>query len=331
MKRVVAACLLALLAFAAAGAADGSVVPSAAVSTTATRTALTPDFNPTVAYKPVTFTAVVTSTDPTAPTPPTGSVQFQLNRVNQAGGLVAIDENGVATWTTSTLRVGAYSVTARYAGDANFSASTSPPLLQTVKPQLATRTAVVSSAAPAVWRQLITFSATVTPENLSLGAATGSVEWRIDGVSVGSASLDGTGVATLTTAALGRGTHTVVATFVITGTMAGSTSPPLSQRVNRAATVTVVTLTSPVTPKALKTYHATLSAVAPGRGIPNAGTVRFRIDGVDRGTPRPVINGVATWTTARVLSPGKHRIVAIYTGATNFLGSRSAAVTQQVK
>ena len=330
MKRVLAVCTIATLTFASGTAAVAAVSPSEAAATTTSRTSLTPDFNPAVQFHPVTFTAVVTSTDSSVTATPTGNVQFRVNHRDQADGLVAIDASGVASWTTSSLLVGAYSLTAVYAGDANFGSSTSAPVLQTIKAQLATATAITSSARPAVKGQSVTFTATVTPENQSLGVPTGSVAWRIDGVSVGTAMLDAGGVATFTTARLAPGAHAVVATYGGAVSLAAS-SRTLSLWVKRAATRTVVTLNSPVGRRATKTYRATVSARSPGAGVPNGGTVQFRIDGVKHGGLRHVRDGVATWKTTRVLSSGKHRIVAIYRGSRSYFGSRSATVIQKVR
>ncbi len=278
----------------------------------------------------MTFTAVVAPTNPAVGATPTGNVQFKIDGANPTGGLVAVDVNGIATFTTSAMTVGAHTVTAVYAGDVNFIGSTSAALSQTVKTRLATTTAVTSSVNPSVWRQSVTFTATVTPENLSLGTATGTVQWRIDGANVTTSTLVA-GKATYTTATLARGTHTVVASYLVSTSLAASTSPTLTQTVNRAATMTVVTLQSPIGSTATKTYTATVSAVAPGGGIPNGGTVQFRIDGVNRGGARPVANGVATWTTTLVLSVGNHTVIAIYSPGTSYLGSTSAPVTQRVQ
>jgi Bacterial Ig-like domain (group 3) len=47
-------------------------------------------------------------------------------------GTGVVNASGVATFSTSSLAVGAHSITAYYAGDGNFSASTSAAITQTV-------------------------------------------------------------------------------------------------------------------------------------------------------------------------------------------------------
>jgi sugar lactone lactonase YvrE len=89
--------------------------------------------NPTSAYpgQSVTLTALIT---PGAPGIPTGSVFFfngttQINTT--AATVIPVTINGVsygqATYTTTTLAAGQYSITAQYSGDSNYGGSTSSP------------------------------------------------------------------------------------------------------------------------------------------------------------------------------------------------------------
>ena len=91
----------------------------------ATQTALASSQNPSVAGQPVTFTATVSSAGAT----PTGTVTF--NDGGTAIGTATLTA-GIATFSTSALTAGVHTITARYAGNAGFTASTSPALLQTV-------------------------------------------------------------------------------------------------------------------------------------------------------------------------------------------------------
>lgn len=84
-----------------------------------TTTALTSSVNPSVSGQSVTFTATVTS----AQGVPTGTVQFKDGGAN-LGSPVALNQNGVATLSTSSLAVGTHTITAEYGGGGNFLAST---------------------------------------------------------------------------------------------------------------------------------------------------------------------------------------------------------------
>jgi uncharacterized repeat protein (TIGR01451 family)/CSLREA domain-containing protein len=94
-----------------------------------TTTTVTSSQNPSTYGQPVTFTATVTAVAPGGGTP-TGTVTFYDGTTVLA--TVALTGSGQATFTTSSLFIGTHSITATYNGDANFNASTSPPLIQTV-------------------------------------------------------------------------------------------------------------------------------------------------------------------------------------------------------
>src|SRR5262249_6063519 len=108
----------------------GSSSPAVAqtVNQNATSTALTSSSNPSNFGQAVTFTATVTQSVGTIK--PAGTVNF-LEGATLLGSS-ALNANGIATFTTSSLSVGAHSITAQYAGNSNFIGSTSPALTQTV-------------------------------------------------------------------------------------------------------------------------------------------------------------------------------------------------------
>lgn len=82
----------------------------------ATTTTVTSSANPADLTQSVTFTATVTSTGI-----PTGFVQFKIDGTN-FGSLIALS-GGVATISTAALTAGAYSISADYSGDSNFTPS----------------------------------------------------------------------------------------------------------------------------------------------------------------------------------------------------------------
>ena len=76
----------------------------------------------------VTFTAVVTSS---IGAPPDGeTISFKKGTTVLGTGTLS---GGLATFTTSALKVGTTSVTAVYGGDSNFAGSTSKPVKQVVE------------------------------------------------------------------------------------------------------------------------------------------------------------------------------------------------------
>jgi sugar lactone lactonase YvrE len=106
---------------------DTSTVTATAASLVTTSTTLNASPNPAFDGQSATLTATVTP----APTgSPAGTVSFYGGTTLLGTG--TLNASGVATFTTSSLVVGADSITAVYAGDAGFTASTSSALSLTV-------------------------------------------------------------------------------------------------------------------------------------------------------------------------------------------------------
>jgi hypothetical protein len=145
---------------------------------------------------------------------------------------------GAATLTTAALAVGSHSFTAAYAGDGNFTASTSAALAQTVQ-QAGSTTVVSSSANPSAPGKAVTFTATVAAAAPGSGTPTGTVTFKDGSTTLGTATLSG-GAATLTTSALAAGSHPITATYSGDANFAPSTSATLTQVVSVAPSATFV-------------------------------------------------------------------------------------------
>src|SRR5437764_1956407 len=180
--------------------------------------------------------------------------------------------DGVATFTTTSLGLGVHFITAAYAGSTNFSASTSAALTQTIS-QANSPTILLTALTPGGSGQSVTFTATVSPVAPGAGTPTGSVTFRDGSNALGTATLNASGMATFTTAALSAGAHTITAVYAGDTSFSTSTSAALTQTVTKANTT--VTLASSLNPSLFGqavTLTATVAAVAPGAGIPT-GTV----------------------------------------------------------
>lgn len=141
-----------------------SLYGTALVSPVGTATALTVSPNPASVGQSVTFTATVTPASGTAV--PTGSVAF-MNGTTQLG-TGTLDTSGKASYSASNLAAGTYSVTAVYAGDTNFSGSTSSAVSLTVNSATnpADFTFGASASSLTVTKgQSGTLTMTVTPQN----------------------------------------------------------------------------------------------------------------------------------------------------------------------
>jgi hypothetical protein len=292
----------------------------------ATATGLTSNVNPSVVGQSVTFTATVTPVAPGTGTP-TGNVIFKNGTTVLA--TTALDASGQAAFSTSALGVGTHPITAEYTGDADFTGSTSPILVQVVQ-KVGTTTGLTSSLNPSTVGQSVTFTATVAVVAPGTGTPTGSVIFRNGALTLATVPVGTGGQAALTTSALAIGTHPITAEYTGDAAFTGSTSPVVNQIVQPTATTTG--LTSSVNPSVVGqpvTFTATVSAVAPGTGTP-AGTVTFRDGAITLVTVALNAAGQAQLSTS-ALTVGTHPITAQYNGSATFSGSTSPVLNQVVQ
>jgi predicted small lipoprotein YifL len=225
--------------------------------------------------------------------------------------------NGAAAFTISNV-VGVHSLLATYAAQGSFLGSVKSGTL-TVN-QATTTTSIGSSVNPSTFGNSVTFTATVTP-----ATATGTMTFRDGATVLGTGTLS-SGVATYSTSTLSVATHSITATYSGDTNFVTSTSPVLSQTVNRAATITTLVSSAggPVTPGTLVTFTATLNPAAA------TGTVSFYNNGIlfTSGTVTLAAGQAAFGTTT--LSAGANNITAVYSGDTNYLTSTSNTVVQSV-
>ncbi|MGO8756538.1 MAG: Ig-like domain repeat protein [Terracidiphilus sp.] len=313
-----------------AGSASAAVPLTVDYSSTTAVTA-TPD--PSLYQQSVTFTVQVTSGAGGAI--PTGTVTLYdtLNGVKNtlAAGL-ALNATGAATFTTTTLAIGAHSITATYSGDTSHVASTSTDngasaWSQVVEEQ--TSVALTSSVNPSAVGQSVTFTATVTALNGGTILPDGSVTFMDGTTTLATVTLSGGGVATYTTAALTSGAHPITAVYSgdANKEILGETSTVLTQDVQATATIVVTTSGTPSYYGAAVTFTATITSAAT---TPASGTVNFYDAGVLIGTG--TLSGgtpdIAQFATA-TLAVGTHSITATYAGD-NFNTAAASAVLSQV-
>jgi hypothetical protein len=296
----------------------GSGTQTVSAATSATAVASTP--NPSIFGRSVTFTATVTAVAPGAGAPD-GTVQFAVDGI--AVGSPVTLSSGTAAFSTTALAVGTRSITATYGGSLSFIGSTGATS-QVVR-SVDTTTILTSSANPATIGQPVTLTATVTSPS---GTPTGAVTFFDGATPLGAAvTLNASGVATLTTASLTLGTHSLSAGYASADGSFNASTGTLSQVVRKIATTT--TVTGAPNPAALNETVRLNVTVTGAIGTPS-GTVQL-FDGT---TP---LGGVLTLdATGRAslsltsLAVGSHSITATYGGAATYDVSTSAAVTQVV-
>ncbi len=283
---------------------------------TVTTTTLSVAPNPATAGQLVTLTATVTP----APTgTPAGLVTFKKGVTVLGTGTP--NASGVATFTTSSLPVGTYGLSASYAGNAGFAASVSTIQSLTVNAAITTTTTLTVSPNPAQAGQPVTFTVTVAPP--PTGTPLGTVNLLNGATSLGMAALNSSGVATLTISNLPSGTDVITAVFSGNVASAGSTSAPVSLVISPTFSITAPT--TPITVMAGSMVNVNINVAPLGgsftsvvtmsaTGLPAGDTATFN--------PPTVTPGAAGATTVLTLGfpasaqlvpePGKNQPFAAF-------------------
>ena len=302
-------------------ASSGTINQTVNKATTTSTVSATP--NPSVYGQSVTFTATVSAVAPGVGNPG-GTVNFFDGSTNLGSGTITA---GVATLSTSSLSIGARTITVQYNGDGNFNGSTSSAITQTVN-KATTSTLLTSGLNPSTFGQSVTFTATVSVVSPGVGTPAGTVNFFNGATLLGSGTLSAN-EATFTTSSITAGTNGIYAMYVGDTNFTSSTSNNLSQIVNKASTTTVVA--SNLNPSLFGnsvTFTATVSTVAPGAGVAD-GNVDFFRDSTLLGTATLDASGLASISSS-ALPAGIGSITAVYAGSGNFNGSTSSAISQVV-
>ena len=210
---------------------------------------------------------------------------------------------------------GAHLVQASYAGDTQYLGSTSQTVPfeanETPTITVATSSPTVSSGSP------IALVAMVIGAK---GVATGTATFFDGTRQLGTAQLNSSGIASLTTNLLSAGINLITASYSGDKNYSATTSMVLDFTVTKGTPILTLTTASVRVP-----YRNafTLTAALSGTGIPPTGTVAF-LDGTGQLGIGPLnAAGVATYTT-KALSAGQHSITANYSGDSNYIPVKSA-------
>jgi ELWxxDGT repeat protein len=297
------------------------------VSKAATSTGLTSSQNPSVFGQAVVFTATVLASAPGSGTP-TGTMDFKEGATDLTPGGVSLTAGGRATFSTSSLSIGQHTLTASYGGDAKFTAS------QRAAPQVVNKapTRMPGLAAfpnPAVFGQVISFTASVLALFPGKGTPTGMATFLDGSTTLGSLTLTG-GRATFTTASLTRGNHAISATYSGDSAFLPSAAAAYGEPVQKDATTAAVTSSAnPAVVGTVVTFTAVVQASVPGSGKPT-GTVTFTDITTVLGTGTLNGAGQTTFSTSALIV-GIHAITANYAGDNNFTSSFSPVLAETVK
>ncbi len=294
----------------------------------ATTTTVVASANPSQRSLPVTLTATVAAVSGTLV--PSGTVIFSDGATTLGAG--TLNASGVAALTlaANTLSAGTHPITAVYGGNLTFAGSPSAALNLLVNDVIATTTSVAASANPTAVNQPVTLTATVTPTS-GTTIPSGTVTFRDGATSLGTATLDAAGHATLTRAAntFTVATHPITAVYAGSTTFGGSTSAALSLVVTAppliATTTSLAASANPILSNQSVTLTVTVTP-ASGTTVPS-GSVNFRDGTTNLGTVTLNGSGQATLTfPAGTLAVGTHPLTAVYGGSASFNGSTSAVL-----
>ncbi len=250
-----------------------------------------------------------------APASATFNTSFTVAATSSSGLPVSYSSAGVCTnvGATFTMTSGTGTCTVKYdqAGDSNF--NNAPQVTESVTAQKANQTLTVGTHAPATAAFNTSFTVAATSDS---GLA---VAYSSAGVC--------TNVGATFTMTASTGTCTV--RYDQAGNTNFNAAPQVTESVTAQRASTSTALISSLNPSALAqsvTFTATVTSAA---GTPQ-GTVQFKIDGVNSGSPVTLSgSGVGQLTTSS-LTAGTHTVTADYSGNTNFAVSTGTLAGGQV-
>jgi uncharacterized protein (TIGR03437 family) len=299
---------------------------------------LTSSFLTGYAGQPITFTAQVAASPYAGVPSASGQVSFFDGSYTTSTNLIGVAglSSGLATLQPSVNLVpGLHQIYAVYNGDSYYTSSVSSYLPVTIN-VASTSTTIASSANPSVVGQTVVFTIAVGVGYPSTLGPNGQVQLYDNQVALGSPVSANNGTFTITVPGLTPGTHNIYAVFLSNTDFSTSTSPTLTQIVNKAPTVTTLAAL-PVSSTAGQqvTMTAVITVPAPGSGTPT-GTVQFvdtTLNQILGSAPLTMIGGVytASITTSQLVQSGAPQILtATYSGDANFATSTSVPEGESV-
>lgn len=286
------------------------------VNQTATNTVLNSSNLNAYEGKPVTFTAVVTSSTGT----PTGAVNFLDNGKNVGSG--TLSAGGVATLMLSNLPAGTQSMVAVYVGNNSYDTSTSAPISEVIS--LGTPTVTLAGPASPVNAGVpVTLTGTITSNGVT---PTGPLTLLDGTTAIATQNAPASGSFSFPASTLSIGTHTLTVSYAGDANNSTATSNVFVITVQQASTST--TLTSSINPQIVG-QSVTFTAGTSSAGPNLMGSITFMDNGTSLGTVNLNAAGSAVFTTSS-LPVGTNTVTAVYSGDTNHVASTSTPVSEQM-
>jgi hypothetical protein len=177
---------------------------------------------------------------------------------------------------------------------------------------------------PAAGQSSVTLTASLTG---NCNTPTGTVTFMDCATVLGTATLNGSAVATFSTSFLFVETHTLTATYPGDFNFAPSTSNTITEIITGPPTTTVLNSVSPN--PALPFEPITMTDTVTSADTTPSGTITFITGGKTLATGTLTANGTAS-TTISTLGAGTYSITAVYGGSTEYAGSSSNAILEVV-
>ena len=294
------------------------VVPAVAAADDLTTTTVTAPATQLTHGQTATLTATVDDTT-TPATMPLGSVQFSLDGATIGNPVVL--SGHTAQLQTPALRTGMHPVVATYLPSPGFLGSAGSTTL-TVAPADTTTLLRVTPDRTGVTGQDIEIDATVAATN-PLGPPTGSVTFSVNGIPIGDAALDGSGVAR-------GGVRLPAISFTLVAAYRGDdnyapSSGSAGVSVNRAGTV--IALTASPNPAVIGqpvAFSLFVDSLDPSNWWPS-GVLTSAVDGL--AVPGAITldgDGSKVGFTRTFDTAGVHHVTAHFTGDEDFLAADAA-------
>jgi hypothetical protein len=259
-----------------------------------------------------------------------GSVSFK-DDANATLPTVAPLQQGTATINMKFATPGTHSISATYSDDPNSTAV----IARIVVVPNSSRTMLVTTPNPSDALSQVIFNATITGPGAT---PTGSVTFKVDGVSVNKKTLDDSGRAQFATSALGVGARSIVAEYGGSDSLASSVSDPIVQNVQSAPNPKSPTfdLWSSANPNAagqIVTFIARVSTS--GKGPAPTGYITFvetRDDGamVPLHEPMLINRGEAQVSVESLAGSAMSHVIQAFYSGDKYFSSATRAVRQYV-
>jgi hypothetical protein len=259
---------------------------------------------------------------------PTGTLTLTDNTKPLDGGTFALNSNGYAEDPLIDLPGGVHNLKVTYPGDNSYAALTPFTDVITISP-VPTTLALASDAQTVTSGSTVNLTATLTAQNIfSNHGPTGTLTFLSGNVTIGTSTVSGpvnasTHQVTVGVEAASGLIPVGTSSFTAKYTGDSSYSASISQAVAIKGLYSTVTSVSSSNLNIQAGQNVTFTAkIAPGQtgGPALTGTVQFLADQTNLGSPVPLVNGQAQFTTSS-LAYGNVGIIAFYSGDTNYAQS----------